>query len=404
MSEKNEKYSASDYKVHRIRSFEDAETYKDVTNWDFVNAYGAYRFHASFGNRFYILEKKGWKDVPKIRSENYPCDSYGLSLVAVQMTSINEVWSVSTRWNNPHKGGDDDISEEDLRKLLGDMFMDLIDDSPRTADLTYEEFREIAMTPCQYDGESIFRLDIHVCPEKMVCPYPKFELWRKSKTYHDTKDSAIEFLKNKFKLLEGYRIYCAYVFQIPLNPSDSSINFTEGWMLDGDGNVIERTLCADTMDASDVMLGIFRGRDNPRFKCGDVVEYIHGSVMMNDGDFHEAELGVVVNPPYDTEWYWKKYIKHTVPMIIGAVPGEEIPRGYVRNDYSDDNYDVMGLFEGEGCGDTRVESMCVHPLHFSLPEEYRKGLMAEFERVLKEYYPERYRRYVAVRAEKRLES
>lgn len=265
----------------------------------------------------------------------------------------------------------------------------------KSAVLTYEEFKEMSMAPIKYDGASIFRLDIHVCPAKMVCPYPKFKIWRMSKTYHDTKESAIEFLRNKFKLLEGNRIYCAYVFQIPLNPSDSSINFTKGWMLDGDGNEIERTLCADTKDASDVMLGIFRGRDNSRFKCGDVVEYIHGSVMMDDGDFHEAEIGVVVSPPCDTEWYWKKYLKHTVPLIEVALSDEEIPRGYVRNDYSDDNYDVMGLFEGVGCGDTRVESMCVHPLQFPLPEEYRKGLMDEFEKVLKEDYPERYSSYVA---------
>lgn len=143
MSGRKETPVVSNYTVHKIKNFEDAESYRYAVSWCIVISINSYRAYTAEGNRFYFLENDGWIDVPCAPGEKFPCDNYGLSLIAVEMTPDNKVASITTRWNDCCPNGGKNLTEARLRELLGGKFNEMIEENPQPACQNESELKEM---------------------------------------------------------------------------------------------------------------------------------------------------------------------------------------------------------------------------------------------------------------------
>lgn len=79
---------------------------KNYTDWCICGQKGQFEYgqYTSDGGKFYILEKRGFEDIPKEQGENCPLDEYGLSLISVIVGLDGEPDNITTRWNHDFDG------------------------------------------------------------------------------------------------------------------------------------------------------------------------------------------------------------------------------------------------------------------------------------------------------------
>lgn len=108
-----------DYTVFSIDSYEDARQYQDMTSWCIVVSEESFRSFRATGNRFYFCGNGDWWDIPCVLGAAFPHDQYGYSLIAVEVTPDNKIASVISRWNT-YSGDDGNfVTEDELKKILG---------------------------------------------------------------------------------------------------------------------------------------------------------------------------------------------------------------------------------------------------------------------------------------------
>lgn len=110
-----------DYWVSEIKNFEDANSYFEMVSWCIVISEESFKEYTANGNRFYFCGNgEDWCDVPCIPGMSFPHDSYGYSLIAVEVTPENKIASVTSRWNTCAGDTGDFLSPEELQRVLGE--------------------------------------------------------------------------------------------------------------------------------------------------------------------------------------------------------------------------------------------------------------------------------------------
>lgn len=109
-----------DYIVVRIDSFKQAQKCAPYCQWCICH-YGHRwdEYTANGRNQFYFCLRNDYKKVEKTQGETFPYDNYGMSMIAVSVSSDGTINSSTTRWNHGNNANDDMFSEIDLSKLLG---------------------------------------------------------------------------------------------------------------------------------------------------------------------------------------------------------------------------------------------------------------------------------------------
>ena len=134
--------TSKNYKVDIMYSQEDCIKYNKATEpgaWCITYAPQHYNHYTrSNKSHFVIFAQNGYQDIPREVGENYPLDTYGLSLLAVQQSNIDGSFvACTTRWNHGGFKGAPTINNADYA-------------------LNYEQFKEVVGIS---DGEflSIFK-------------------------------------------------------------------------------------------------------------------------------------------------------------------------------------------------------------------------------------------------------
>ena len=121
-----EQKTAFDYTVTPIKTFEEANEYDEAVSWCIVISKEAFDEYTKNGHRFYFLGNGQWWDVPCVPGKNFPYDTYGYSLIAIEVSPENEIVSVTSRWNECSENSGKFLSEDQLKEFLGDKYQCLM--------------------------------------------------------------------------------------------------------------------------------------------------------------------------------------------------------------------------------------------------------------------------------------
>lgn len=110
----------ADYMVFAVNSWEEAKHYQDQVPWDIAISEEIFNAYAATGKRFFLCGNGEWWDIPCIAGKDFPHDTYGYSLIAVEVSSDNEIVSISSRWNTYAEDEGHFLTEEQLHSLIGD--------------------------------------------------------------------------------------------------------------------------------------------------------------------------------------------------------------------------------------------------------------------------------------------
>ncbi len=108
------------YSITALRDYERAHFYFEQVSWCIIVSEETFNAYTADGNRFYICENRGWWDTPCVPGTGFPRDRYGYSLIAVEVTPDNKIASITSRWNTFEGDTGNFLSEEELRKILGE--------------------------------------------------------------------------------------------------------------------------------------------------------------------------------------------------------------------------------------------------------------------------------------------
>lgn len=112
-----------EYKIVPIDTPEEAQKYGKYTTWCVTHDEDMYNSYTHEGTgRFYFCLRNGFQQEKKVRGENCPLDSYGLSMIAVSVDSEGAANTITCRWNHDNGGNDNIMDPEELENLLGRNF------------------------------------------------------------------------------------------------------------------------------------------------------------------------------------------------------------------------------------------------------------------------------------------
>ena len=123
-------HTKNGYTIIPINSTEEASKYKDYTGggdgsqkWCICSSQNYFDNYTEDGRRFYFCLKDGFESITPSQKDfkRRPLDSYGLSMIAVNIDKHGELDRVTTRWNHLYYGENhpDLKSKESLEKVLG---------------------------------------------------------------------------------------------------------------------------------------------------------------------------------------------------------------------------------------------------------------------------------------------
>ena len=115
-------------KFVRIDSFEQAKQYGRYNDWCLAQGYGEdnYDQYTSNGvNQLYFILRDGFENEKRIKGENAPYDSYGLSMMTVIVDPEGMMTQSTTRWNHANKSSDSAFSPKQISEIIGRNFYEV---------------------------------------------------------------------------------------------------------------------------------------------------------------------------------------------------------------------------------------------------------------------------------------
>ena len=91
------------YTIIPIETFEQANKYSEYTSWCVTNDEKAFKSYAQCLNRFYFCLKNGFENTPK-NDEGAPLNTYGLSMISVEVDMNGDLLRITTRYNHDFNG------------------------------------------------------------------------------------------------------------------------------------------------------------------------------------------------------------------------------------------------------------------------------------------------------------
>lgn len=246
--------------------------------------------------------------------------------------------------------------------------------------MTFEEYKYLAENPQFPDRSAIFKVEVYTMfnhsmgTQNLFRPEPK-KYYRKSmgepkkysETYCMTFEEAKQHLHNEMeqiRMRNVFEIYCAYIYQIPINENAIYFPYDRAWLYDHKGNLIDQSYCPLYINEEHFP---FRGRPEYaiRFKRGDIVE-----LLVDYCD--RSKFVIVYNTPPDIERAYE-------------MNNQLSKRGNCL-DYSYDRYTVVDIdivltYKDDGL-------ICVDPLRlikprFDPPKNVVKNLNQRLQKAIK---------------------
>ena len=141
-----------EYKIVRIDSFEQAKQYGGYNDWCLAQDKGEanYDQYTSDGiNQLYFILRDGFENEPRVKGENAPYDSYGLSMMTVIVDPEGMMTQSTTRWNHENKSSDSAFTPKQISEIIGRNFYEVFKPNTKFKDALADALEKLRT------GESI---------------------------------------------------------------------------------------------------------------------------------------------------------------------------------------------------------------------------------------------------------
>lgn len=113
-----EQNNDSQYSVVPINGFNDARQFSQYTEWCITKSEYDFEHYTNHGQKFYVCLKKGYEKVQPTKTEKYPLDEYGLTMIAVSVYLNGRLATCTTRWNEASMGNRS-LNVQQISNLIG---------------------------------------------------------------------------------------------------------------------------------------------------------------------------------------------------------------------------------------------------------------------------------------------
>ena len=137
-----------EYKIVRIDSFEQATQYGGYNDWCLAQSNGKYNYdqYTSDGvNQLYFILRDGFENEPRVKGENAPYDSYGLSMMTVIVDPDGMMTQSTTRWNHENKSSDSAFTPKEISEIIGRNFYEAFKPNTKFKDAIANALKTLKM-------------------------------------------------------------------------------------------------------------------------------------------------------------------------------------------------------------------------------------------------------------------
>ena len=170
-------------------------------------------------------------------------------------------------------------------------------------DMTFEEFRKLALTPPYIEQECVYRVDVHCnshFPWERLSDKTQYKVRLTESFIYLSLDNA----ENKMKeLIERPGLYATYIYQLPIGKNISYDLYQRLWVYDRFGNLNGQSCCTAMKEDLNHPSAKFRGHDanSIRFKPGDIVE-------IYNRETESVHIAIVTASPLTIDQCWKEHV------------------------------------------------------------------------------------------------
>ena len=135
-----------EYKIVRIDSFEQATQYGGYNDWCLAQPNGKYNYeqYTSNGvNQLYFILRDGFEKEPRIKGENAPYDSYGLSMMTVIVDPDGMMTQSTTRWNHENDSSDSAFTPKQISDIIGRNFYEAFKPNTKFKDAVADALKRL---------------------------------------------------------------------------------------------------------------------------------------------------------------------------------------------------------------------------------------------------------------------
>lgn len=189
--------------------------------------------------------------------------------------------------------------------------------------MTFEEFKELALNPPEYEGVKIYRLEVFGYYDEWINEDDDYGLVHANTSYYTSLEraqSALLPIYDSVSKKGGLKIYCSLIYEIPTGIDMRFAKYTRVFSFDDEGELIDHTLCAYPCGINDEKYEIFRGRDQGmiRFQPGDIVE------VLTLWEEQEPSVGtaIITKTPPTIKDSWKLY-EQLGELFIDGIESDE---------------------------------------------------------------------------------
>ena len=137
-----------EYEIVRIDSFEQAKQYGRYNDWCLAQPNGKYNYdqYTSHGvNQLYFILRDGFEKEPRVKGENAPYDSYGLSMMTVIVDPEGMMTQSTTRWNHENDSSDSAFTPKQISELIGRNFYEVFKPNTKFKDAVANALEKLKM-------------------------------------------------------------------------------------------------------------------------------------------------------------------------------------------------------------------------------------------------------------------
>ena len=134
------------YKIVRIDSFDQAAQYGRYNDWCLAQPNGKYNYdqYTSNGiNQLYFILRDGFENEPRVKGENAPYDSYGLSMMTVIVDPDGMMTQSTTRWNHANKSSDSAFTPKQISEIIGRNFYEVFKPNTKFKDAVADALKRL---------------------------------------------------------------------------------------------------------------------------------------------------------------------------------------------------------------------------------------------------------------------
>ena len=135
-----------EYKIVRIDSFEQAKKYGGYNDWCLAQPNGGYNYdqYTSEGaNQLYFILRDGFEKEPRVKGENSPYDSYGLSMMTVIVDPDGMMTQSTTRWNHENDSSDSAFTPKQISEIIGRNFYEVFKPNTKFKDAVADALKRL---------------------------------------------------------------------------------------------------------------------------------------------------------------------------------------------------------------------------------------------------------------------